>query len=139
MAEVSIAQLRIYQLAHRLEDNVYELVKGLPEEQFYPLGNDLRRASAAAAHYIAQAHRSYSYQLKLESLHAARSAAEDMGKLLERVQQEGFGDTKALAEDYTTLIKQNWGLIKYLKNRQAEKQTAAIAAAKDELVAARSA
>lgn len=61
----SIEHLRIYQLARSLEDKLYEYAKTLPGEQFYPLGNDLRRSSAAAAHYIAETHRRYSYTVKM--------------------------------------------------------------------------
>ena len=56
MAE-SIQQLRIYQSARTLEDQVYELVKRFPSEEFYGAGNDLRRSSAAVSHYISEAHR----------------------------------------------------------------------------------
>lgn len=133
-----IADLKIYQLARSLEDQVYELVKGLPEDQFYVLGNDLRRASAAVSHYITETHKRYSYQIKIESLHCARTEAEEMGRLLQSFQDGGYGEIEQLANDYVILIKQSWGLIKYLKGRQLEKQNQNVIRAKDELVAAKS-
>lgn len=140
----SIADLKIYQLARSLEDQVYELVKAVPPELFYPLGNDLRRASAAVAHYISETHKRYSYHVKVESLHAARNEAEQTIKLLEQLKAGGdgpaiqqVGSIGQLIEDYTTVIKQSWGLVKYLKRRQTEKQATATVKAKDELVAAR--
>jgi four helix bundle protein len=75
MAE-SIEQLRIYVAARLLEDQVYELVKTFPADQFYGLGNDLRRSSAAVSHHIMGAHRLYSYRLKLDELAAMRREAE---------------------------------------------------------------
>ncbi len=134
----SIGQLRIYQQALELEDQIYELAKVLPAERFYPLGNDLRRAAAAVAHYISESHRLYSYSQKIEMLHLARAEADKIIKLLERHAADGYGPTAKLVTDYTGVIKQSWGLVKWLRNKQAERQTAAQAQAKDELVAARS-
>lgn len=136
--ENSIENLRIYTLARSLEDQVYTLVQQLPSEENFKLANSLRRASAGVAHYIHEAHKRYSYHIKLESLHGARTEAETAQKLLEDFQNAGFGDTAALREEYTSVIKQTWGLIKYLKNRQLQQQAKTEAAATDQLVAARS-
>jgi four helix bundle protein len=133
----SVADLRVYQLALSLEDKVYKLAGGLPPNQF-DLSNGLRRAAAGAAHYIYESHRRYSYQVKIESLHAAKSEAEEAIRLLVQAQEAGFGKVAPVCEEFTALIKQSWGLIKYLQRKQIEKQTTDQAAAKDELVAARS-
>ena len=135
MAE-SIQQLRIYTTARDLEDQVYEFTKSLPAELTYPLGNDLRRTSAAVSHHISETHRRYSYTLKLESLAAARDAAEATQKLLEEAREHGANDS--LISGYTGVIKQSWGLIKYLKNRRAERMIKTEMKTKDELVSARS-
>ncbi len=134
----SIEHLRIYQLARSLEDQVYDLAKSIPAEQFYPLGNDLRRSSAAVAHYIAETHRRYSYVIKLECLHAARIAAEETIRLLENHQTASREQITEIINDYTLLIKQSWGLIKYLKAKQELTKSKDQAKASDELVAARS-
>jgi four helix bundle protein len=136
MAEQSIEQLKIYQLALELETKIFELVQSLPKEQFFPNGNNLRRASAAIAHYITEAHKRYSYTVKIESLHVARVYAEESIKLLGQLKEQGL-ETGDLTDQYTVVIKQSWGLIKYLKKRQDEKQSAAAVQAQDELVAAR--
>ena len=133
MAE-SIQQLRIYTSARELEDRVYELVKELPESNHFPLGNDLRRASSAVSHYINEAHRHYSYGLKLENLSEARTAAERTQVLL--ADMPGI-EAAAISSDYIGVIKQAWGLIKYLRNRRAERQTRNMAKTIDEQVAAR--
>ncbi len=134
----SIEQLRIYTSAQALEDQVYELVKAAPAEQYYPLGNNLRRASAAVSHYINEAHTRYSYHIKIESLHSARTEAEKAQRFLEDFGAAGLGQIKEAYEGYTAVIKQVWGLIKYFKTKQAEKETKAEVSATDELVAARS-
>jgi four helix bundle protein len=132
----SIADLRIYQLALSLEESTYELAKDLRPNQF-DLANDLRRASAGVAHYIYESHRLYSYKQKMESLHAARTEAETAIKLLESIKTSGLGSVDGLTEDFTSLIKQSWGLIKWLKAKQTEKDQAARVQAADELVEAR--
>lgn len=138
MAE-SIEQLRIYKSARAAEDQVYELVKQFPADQFYGLGNDLRRSSAAVSHHIMGAHRLYSYRLKLDELAAMRREAEVTQKHLESARDFGAGDDHI--SQYTVIIKQSWGLTKWLKAKLAEKaekaEKASITAA-DEAVEARS-
>lgn len=134
----SIESLRIYQASRNLEDAVYELVKALPKKEFYGLGNDLRRSSAAVSHYITECHRRYSYNLKLEALHLTRLEADTLQQLLADHSDRGYGDTSTLQDACTGVVKQSWGLIKYMKQRQAERRLEAQASATDELVAARS-
>jgi len=133
MAE-SIEQLRIYRSARELEDQVYELVKSFPADQFYGLGNDLRRSSAAVSHYVMNAHRLFSYRLKLDELAAMRREAEVAQLQLE--QARVFGATDDLVSQYTTVIKQSWSLTKWLKNKIQEKQSENEVLARDELVEA---
>jgi four helix bundle protein len=133
----TIKDLRVYQQARELEDKVPAVIKQLSEDQLYPLGNSMWRSCVAVAHYLAEAHKYYSYRVKLESLHAARTAAEQTIKYLEKAKEAGLTGTEQLVEDYTGVIKQCWGLIKYLKNRQLAKEASDGARAKDELVAAR--
>ena len=130
----SIEQLRIYKSARSAEDLVYELVKQFPAEQFYGLGNDLRRSSAAVSHHIMGAHRLFSYRLKLDELAAMRREAEVTQKYLEDARD--FGATDEMISDYTAIIKQSWGLSKWLKAKLVAKQEKAEVAAKEELVAA---
>lgn len=134
MAE-SIEQLRIYKAARGLEDQIYELVKQFPTNQFYGLGNDLRRSSAGVSHHIASAHRLFSYRLKLDELKAMRREAEATRRHLDQARE--YGATDDLMEEYTGIIKQSWGLTKWLKTKLEEKREKAEVAAKEELVAAR--
>lgn len=133
----TIERLRIYQTSRQLEDSVYELVKKLPDTEFYRLGNDLRRSSAAISHYVAECHRRYSYGIKLETLHLARTEAETLKQLLAEHTSRGYGPTEKLQAECVGVVKQSWGLIKYLKQRQAERRQENVARASDELVAAR--
>lgn len=133
MAE-SIEQLRIYKSSRAAEDQVYELVKQFPADQFYGLGNDLRRSSAAVSHHIMGAHRLFSYRLKLDELAAMRREAELTQKYLE--ESRALGATDELIAEYTGVIKQSWGLSKWLKAKLIQKREKAEVAAKEELVAA---
>lgn len=130
MAE-SVEQLRIYKSARGLEDQVYELVKTFPADQFYGLGNDLRRSSAAVSHYIMETHRLYSYRLKLDALAGARREAEITQKHLETAKDLGASDE--LINEYVGIIKQSWGLTKWLKVKLQERQEKAEVAAKEEM------
>ena len=134
MAE-SIEKLRIYGQATELEDRVYGLTRKLPQEQYYPTGNELRRASAAVAHHIFQAHERYSITVKLTELDHARRAAEQTQQLLQGLGQ--LSDCKALVEGYTGILKQSWGLTKYLRARLAERRVTAQVRSADEMVASR--
>jgi four helix bundle protein len=130
----SIEQLRVYKLARAAEDQVYDLVKSFPAESFYGLGNDLRRSSAAVAHHIMETHRLFSYRLRLDALSLARREAEATQKHLEAARE--LGATDELISDYTTIIKQSWGLTKWLRVKLDEKQEKAEVAAKEELAQA---
>lgn len=133
----SVEQLKVYVLAHELEGKVFDLVRMMPAENFYPLGNSLWRAATATAHYIAEAHERFSYTIKIQSLQYGRIAAEETIGQLEEFEKQFGADTKALSEDFTAVIKQCWGLIKYLQGKQREKADAHAAKAADELVEAR--
>lgn len=135
----SVEQLKVYVLAHELEEKTLTLVKSMPRENFYPLGNSLWRAATATAHYIAEAHERYSYTIKIQALQYGRLAAEDAVKQLEEFEQQFGSETKAMSEEFTTVIKQCWGLIKYLQGKQREKAEMHAARSADQLVEARTA
>jgi four helix bundle protein len=92
----TIKDLRVYQQARELEDKMPAVIKQLTADQLYPLGNSLWRSCVAVGHYITEAHKFYSYRVKLESLHAARTAAEDAIKYLERAKEAGITGTEQL-------------------------------------------
>jgi len=130
----TIEQLRVYKTARSVEDLVYDLVKTFPAEQFYGLGNDLRRSSAAVSHYLMETHRLFSYRLKLDALAAARREAEAAQKQLEAARDLGADET--LISEYTSIIKQTWGLTKWVKTKLDERQEKAEVAAKEQMAEA---
>jgi four helix bundle protein len=135
--KTSIEGLRIYQASRALEDSVYELVRALPPAEFYRLGNDLRRSSAAISHYISESHKRYSITAKLENLHLARIEIDQLKKYLSQHADQGYGSTTGLQNACIGLTKQAWGLVKHYQQRRRDQQTAARINAADALVAAR--
>jgi four helix bundle protein len=112
-----IEQLRIYKLARAYEDNIYELVKTLPVEEFYGVGNDLRQSSAAVSHHIMEAHRFYGYRVKISCLHEMQVEAQHTQKLLGDVEKILKQDLSELSSQYAGLVEQAQGLIPWLKGR----------------------
>ena len=135
----SVEQLKVYVLAHELEEKVAKLLAQMPEENFYPLGNMVWRATTAAAHYINEAHERYSYTIKIQSLQYARIAAEETITQLAEFEKQFGSKTAELQKEFTAVIKQCWGLIKYLQGKQREKAETQAAKSADELVEARTA
>ena len=133
----SIADLRVYALARQLEDGAIELVAKLPAALAFGLANDLRRSASAVAHNIYEAHRRYSYTIKVDSLHAAIAESEQTKKLLAEYAGAGYGAVADQEAQAIGVIKQCWGLIKYIKARQTEVLAKSASKTADELVAAR--
>ena len=114
----SLKHLLIYRLALELEDKTFALAKvvmQLNEDDFWNYGNDLYRASAAVAGHIAQAHRLYSYQHKIDELAAARQEAQAVMRLLRHV--EPAETVEFLSEGYKGLMKQAGALEWWLQGR----------------------
>jgi four helix bundle protein len=137
-SSTSIEDLRVYKASRKLEDEVYDLVRTLPQEEFYRLGNALRRSSAAVSHYITEAHRRHSYGFKLEALHLARVETEQLQQFLVECSQRNYADTKTLQNSAIGVTKQLWGLIKYFRGRQAGRSAMFDVSSVDDLVTARS-
>ncbi len=129
----SINQLNIYMSARRLEDSVVKLADSLPKDEAFPLADDLRRAATAVSHYVYASHNYYSYNMKIEALHSARTEAEKAQSLLANCLDRKYIKNDELSADYTVVIKQSWGLIKYFKTKQTERLQQAEAQAKDQL------
>lgn len=131
-------KLRVYQVSRELEDSTYKLVQQLPTSEFYGLGDELRRSSAAIAHHISEADQRYSYGLKIETLNLARNTIRQVRELLDQYQQQSFGSTTDLRRQYQGLSQQLWALISYYRRKQQERQSRTRINAADALVFARS-
>ena len=134
MDRKSIANLKVYRSALAIERQVITHTLYLGEDKFYDWGNDLHRAAAGVCHYLKQAHEDYSYQLKIDALHHARRSGEECLRLIEEAKAKNLSP---LGKELTSVIKQIWGLVKYLKLKQAERQQAVSRQSSDELAAAR--
>lgn len=138
LRRTSIEGLRVYRASRELEDDIYKLVAKLPHEEFYRLGDGLRRSSAGISHYISESHRRHSLGLKIEALHLARTEAEQLSQHLNDYTNRGYGQTTPLRQRSSAIVGQLWALIKYFRSRQSTQISFNRAQAVDELVAARS-
>lgn len=137
-AATSRHKLRVYQLSRELEDDIYELVRQLPTSEFYGLGDELRRTSAAIAHHISESDQRYSYSLKIETLNLARGGIRRMRDLLDQYQQSSYGKTTEPKRRYQALNAQIGALIYYYRRQQKERQGRTRINAADALTFARS-
>lgn len=119
-----ITDLRVYQNARQLEDKIHALINVLPESEYWELGDRLRRNSAATAHWITLAHNDYSLSHKIEYFHESRRSAEQTCASLAQYEENGYGKTQQLQDEYCAIIKQNWGMIKWLRAKQERKMYA---------------
>ncbi|MFJ6901774.1 four helix bundle protein [Streptomyces hokutonensis] len=116
---VSIQQLRIYREARELEDQVYELVKKFPVDEFYDLGNVLRRESAAVSHHIMEAHRLISYRYKIDALDNARREAISIKHSIGVAEE--LGVDQKLIESYEGIAQQCLSLSEWLQGKLEER------------------
>ena len=115
----SIGQLKVYRAALDLERRVADQLRLLSEEQYFDWGDDLQRAVSGVCHYIKEAHQEYSYRLKIESLMNAKRCGDETAQLLSRLSP---AQRRHALPELTSVTKQLWGLIKYLRLKQAEVQ-----------------
>ncbi|MDQ0943145.1 four helix bundle protein [Streptomyces sp. V1I1] len=119
MAE-SIQHLRIYKEARQLEDHIYEVVKQFPADEFYDLGNALRRESAAVCHHIMETHRLVSYRHKIDALDNARREAISIKHSIGVA--EKLGVDQELIESYEGIAQQCLSLTEWLQSKLEQRQ-----------------
>lgn len=138
MAQLSIKQLRVYQLSSDIEDRVIALLSTKQPDESYDRRIKLRRTASAISHYIYEAHHRYSYVMKIEAFQYARQATEAMERQLAALSDIEAAAKKDILASSVALEKQLWGLIKYLRLKQSERSQGWARRSADELVTARS-
>jgi len=117
-----LENLKIYQMAEKLELEVYEITKYFPIDEKYRSVDQLRRSSNSVSNNIAEAYNKISLKEKIRILNdIAKSEAEETKRGLLRAAKRGLINKSILlnnlAEKYTELIKAISGYIKFLKNQ----------------------
>lgn len=88
--------LRVWQTSMTLVTHVYEAVKGLPSEEKYDLGSQMRRAAVSVPANIAEGRARQHTKEYLQCLHIARGSLAELETLLLLAEQLGYLKQEAL-------------------------------------------
>jgi four helix bundle protein len=114
-----LENLKIYQMAEKLEIEVYRITNNFPRDEKYRSVDQLRRSSSSISNNIAEAYNKRSLNEKIRILHdIAKSEAEETKRGLIRAAKKNLEEKNrllTLANGYTELIKAISGYIKFLK------------------------
>ena len=122
MVYKSFEDLEVYKAAREFRKEIYELIKGLPPEEKYNLGGQMRRASLSLTNNMAEGHGRYHFQENIQFCRISR------GSLLELIDDLNTCiDEKYFPLDYLEKLKDSGyrinkmlnGYIGYLKKRKA--------------------
>ncbi|MDD4673910.1 MAG: four helix bundle protein [Bacteroidales bacterium] len=118
----SFVEMPVWQKAHKLSIEVYQVTVNLPRSEDYGLTSQIRRSSNSVSANIAEG---YGRKMKKDKAHfytiARGSAFETQNHLLYGNKVQYFNDaiTKELFEEYSLLIFDLNKLISYLINPQS--------------------
>jgi len=119
----SFEDLEVYKLARELRQEIYKLIRKLPEEEKYNLAGQMRRAATSLTNNIAEGHGRYHYQENIQFCRQSR------GSLMELIDDLNICiDEQYFLLDHLELLKQKAyqlnkklnGYILYLKKRKTE-------------------
>ena len=123
MVYKSFEELEVYKASREFRKKIYKLNKGLPPEEKYNLGDQMRRASISLTNNIAEGHGRYHFQENIQFCRISR------GSLMELIDDLNTCiDEKYFTLDYLEGLKREGyrinkilnGYIGYLKRRKAE-------------------
>ncbi len=123
MAYKSFEELEVYKAAREFRKKIYKLIKGLPPEEKYNLGDQMRRAALSLTNNIGEGHGRYHFQENIQFCRISRGSLmeliDDLNVIIdeeyfpqdhiEKLKQEGYRVNKMLN-----------GYIGYLKRRKDE-------------------
>ena len=119
----SFEDLEVYKAAREFRKKIYKLIKGLPPEEKYNLGDQMRRASLSLTNNIGEGHGRYHFQENIQFCRISR------GSLMELIDDLNTCiDEKYFEQNYLNQLKDEGyrinkmlnGYIGYLKKRKAE-------------------
>ncbi|OGG55309.1 hypothetical protein A3D62_01660 [Candidatus Kaiserbacteria bacterium RIFCSPHIGHO2_02_FULL_49_11] len=119
---MGLEQLKIYQVAEKLELELHEVTKSFPKDELYRSVDQIRRSSAAVANNLAEGYSRASNLEKIRYCHIAKGEAEETKRNVERSSKKGFlpvSQADQITNQYTELLKMISGYIKYLKEKAA--------------------
>ena len=122
MGYKSFEDLEVYKAAREFRKKIYKLNKGLPPEEKYNLGDQMRRASLSLTNNIAEGHGRYHFQENIQFCRISR------GSLMELIDDLNTSiDEKYFEQSYLEQLKDEGyrinkmlnGYIAYLKKRKS--------------------
>lgn len=115
----SFEDLKVWQLSRKLRNDIFELTKGLPNEEKYRLKDQLIRASRSVTANIAEGYGRFHYQEYIQYCRQARGSLYEILDHLICAKDQGLikpETLKKLRKDTTNCIRLLNGFISYLKN-----------------------
>ena len=116
----SFEDLDCWKVAREVREFVRQIVRGLPKEEKYRLGDQLTRASRSITANIAEGYGRFHYLDSSKFFSTARGSTYEVLDHLITAADEGLIDSKVLEQARKVLesaIKLNNGYTKYLKTR----------------------
>ena len=120
--------LEVYKVARELRKRMYGLVKILPQEEKYALGQQIRRAAISLTNNMAEGYGRFNWQESIQFFRHSRGSLLELMDDLKVCEDEGYADEEFLggsrkqAESVLRLIN---GYINYLKRGKDKTRTGA--------------
>jgi len=102
MSYQSFEELEVYKAAREFRKKVYQIIRKLPAEEKYNLGDQMRRAAVSLTNNVAEGHGRFFYQENIQFCRISR------GSLME------------LIDDLNTCIDEKYFTLEYMKELKEE-------------------
>jgi four helix bundle protein len=108
----------LYKTAREFRKRSYRLLKQLPPEEKYALGNQMRRAAVSVTNNVAEGHGRWHYQENIRFCRIARGSVDELIDDFNTCADEGYGNQDLVRElkvEAYDLIRRINGYIAYLR------------------------
>lgn len=119
-------KLWVWQKAHRLLLEIYEICKTMPASEKYRLCNQIERASKSVADNIAEGNSSYYYNDKIKGFYTARKEAGEVQNHLREMQDKHYlseESAQSMIDEYEEIMRGLNGLIARVAEKREQTQT----------------
>jgi four helix bundle protein len=124
--QFSLNSFELYNFARKFRIRTYRLIRQLPSEEKYCLGNQMRRAAVSVTNNVAEGHGRWYYQ---ENIRFCRTARGSVGELIDDFNvcaDEKYGDLGLITElqdEAHQLIARINSYISYLRRSKQGEQS----------------
>lgn len=113
--------LEVYRKARGFRQNIYRLLRKLPEEEKFALVPQMRRAAVSVTNNIAEGHGRYHYQENIQFLRHSRGSLEELLDDVNVCLDEGYAPPallEQLKDQGYELLKAINGYVSYLRKQK---------------------